>query len=86
MVYLAGKDDQGKTIYIEEDGIAHRHKTKGEHLTQQQQHQQPAATNSSSTVGTTDITEGSTITTIKVINAKLDRIINLLVESRRIAT
>ena len=78
MVFLAGKDEQGKTIYIE-DGIAHRHKTKGEHLPQQQQ---PATTNSSSTVGTTGITEGSTITAIKVINAKLDRIINLLVELR----
>ena len=37
MVYLAGKDEQGKTIYIEEDGMTHRHKTK-EQAQQSQQH------------------------------------------------
>jgi len=81
MVFLAGKDEQGKTIYIEEDGIGHRHKTKGGHIIKQQQQPSAATTNSSSTVGTTDITEGSS-TAIKIVNAKLDRIINLLLESR----
>ncbi len=32
MVYLAGKDDQGKTVYIEEDGTGHQHKTKQQQL------------------------------------------------------
>lgn len=26
MVYLAGKDGQGKTVYVEEDGTPHQHK------------------------------------------------------------
>ena len=34
MVYLAGKDDQGKTVYIEEDGTAHQHKIKQQRQTQ----------------------------------------------------
>jgi hypothetical protein len=75
MVYLAGKDDQGKTIYIEEEGTAHHHKTKEKNL------QQPAVKkNNNSAI--TNLTESSSAA-IKVINAKLDRIINLLVESRR---
>ena len=28
MVYLAGKDEQGKTIQLEEDGMTHQHKYK----------------------------------------------------------
>ena len=27
MVYLAGKDESGKTVYVEEDGTPHLHKT-----------------------------------------------------------
>jgi hypothetical protein len=63
MVYLAGKDEQGKTVYIEEDGTGHQHKTK-----QQQGHQQGQGS-------TTVVTEP---TAMKIINAKLDRIISLL--------
>jgi hypothetical protein len=60
-VYLAGKDEQGKTVYIEEDGTAHQHKIK------QEQQQSPGST--------TLVTEP---TVMKIINAKLDRIISLL--------
>ena len=67
MVYLAGKDEQGKTIYIKEDGTAHRHKT----IDQGQ-------TASANAVLTTENTA------IKIINAKLDRIIDILAESRQI--
>ena len=44
-VYLAGKNEQGKTVYVEEDGAPHQHKTnKGTgsgniSLTDQQQQQ-----------------------------------------------
>lgn len=61
MVFLAGKDDHDKTVYVEEDGTSHQHKLK-----QQQQHQQAS---------TTVVTEP---TSLKIINAKLDRIIALL--------
>lgn len=62
-VYLSGKDEQGKTVYVEEDGTAHQHKVKQEQQSQQQQ--------GSPTV----VTEP---TSMKIINAKLDRIITLL--------
>ena len=86
MVYLTGKVDQGKTIYIEEDGTAHRHKAGEERHIRRQQPTTDSTTTTISAVnansgvrcGTTNITESSPA--IKVINAKLDRIINLLVE------
>lgn len=65
MVYLAGKDDQGKTIYIEDDGTAHRHKTKEQAQQSQQQHQE----------GTTVFSEP---TQLKVIVARLEYAITLL--------
>ena len=40
MVYLAGKDDQGKTVYIEEDGSPHVHKLAQQQQPQQQQQEQ----------------------------------------------
>ena len=68
MVFLAGKDDQGKTVYIEEDGTAHQHKIKRQGQTQPTQQQQGS---------TTAVTEP---TATKILNAKLDRIISLLEE------
>ena len=62
MVYLAGKDEQGKTVYIEENGTTHQHKTK-----QQQQAQ-----------GSTTVVSEST--QLKIVNAKLDRVIAFLEE------
>ena len=65
MVYLAGKDENNKTVYLEEDGTPHLHKTNKQ---------------GSSTVVTTNSTlsTGPTTTSLKIINAKLDRIITLL--------
>lgn len=68
MVYLAGKDESGKTVYIEEDGTAHQHKTKQQQPTQQHAQQQGSIT---------VVTEP---TATKILNAKLDRIIALLEE------
>jgi hypothetical protein len=67
MVYLAGKDDQGKTVYIEEDGTGHVHKTQTQ-------------TKSSSNGSTTVVSES---TQLKIINAKLDRVISLLEEEKQ---
>jgi len=39
MIYLAGKDEQGKTIQLEEDGTKHLHKLKDQQLQQLQQQQ-----------------------------------------------
>lgn len=64
MVYLAGKDEQGRTIYIEENGTAHRHKTK-EQVYQSQQQQGSA-------------TVFSEPTQLKVIAARLEYAITLL--------
>lgn len=70
MVYLAGKDEQGKTVYIEDDGTGHQHKVKQQQ--QKQLLQQQQQTQGSATVVTTEPTS------VKIINAKLDRIISLL--------
>jgi hypothetical protein len=67
MVYLAGKDGQGKTLYVEENGTPHMHKVK------QEQQQQQGST-------TTVVTEH---TSLKIINAKLDRIISLLESQKK---
>ena len=65
-MFLAGKNENNKTIYLEEDGSKHAHKT--------QQHQmQQQAQGSTTTV----VTEP---TATKILNAKLDRIISLLEE------
>jgi hypothetical protein len=66
MVYLAGKDEQGRVIRLKDDGTTpHVHKTKVP--SQQQQQGFP-----------TVVTEPASL---KIINAKLDRIIALLTES-----
>ena len=70
MVYLSGKDPQGRAIRLEEDGITmHTHKTKVP--SQQHQQLQQAQQQGSTTV----VTEP---TATKILNAKLDRIISLL--------
>lgn len=63
-VYLDGKTEDGKTIYKNEDMTPHQHK--------QQQEKQPSSLQQAST---TIVTEP---TSLKIINAKLDRIIALL--------
>lgn len=69
MVYLAGKDDQGKTLYVEDDGTAHQHKQK---QGQQQESQ-------------TSTTEGANnpMPLLRMIDAKLERVITLLVEKEK---
>ena len=37
MVFLAGKDENNKTIYLEEDGSKHAHKTQQHQMQQQAQ-------------------------------------------------
>jgi hypothetical protein len=69
-VYLAGKDEQGKTVYVEEDGTAHQHKAKQEQQLQSQQSQG-------------SITVVTEPTAMKIINAKLDRIISLLESQKK---
>jgi hypothetical protein len=64
-VFLDGKTEEGKTIYKNEDMTSHQHKTK---QPEQEQQSQPQAS-------TTIVTEP---TSVKIINAKLDRIIALL--------
>jgi flagellar basal body rod protein FlgB len=72
MVYLAGKDEQNRTIQLEEDGSKHIHKTKQQQESQEQQSQQPQSQDSPTVVTTTEPTS------LKIINAKLDRIISLI--------
>ena len=69
-VFLAGKDDQGRTIQLEEDGSKHIHKGK--------QEQQQEQLKQSSTI----VTEPTT-TVMKIIEAKLDCIISLLESQKK---
>jgi hypothetical protein len=76
MVYLAGKDEQGRAIRLEDGGTTpHVHKTKVP--SQQLQRQQSQGSRAV-------VTESPTTTTsLKIINAKLDKIILLLEESQK---
>lgn len=66
MVYLAGKDEQGKAIRLESDGITpHTHKTKVPSQQQQQQQQK-------------EITIADLALQIKLMSQKLDRVIDYL--------
>jgi hypothetical protein len=76
-VYLAGKDENGKTIYISEDGVtAHQHKRK------------EGGTFSSSNTTTTGGTADTIISLLKNIDQKLDVLVkeqdreNNLLDSR----
>lgn len=65
-VYLAGKDANGKTIYLEPDGVtAHQHKRKETSNTTSSQ-QQPT---------TLATTADTIISLLKEIDAKLDRLL-----------
>lgn len=83
-VLLDGKDSEGRTKYLNTDGTKHTHVDvnqvsavssanvqKNVPLSQQEEHQQSS---------TTVVTEP---TSIKIINAKLDRIISLLESQAR---
>jgi hypothetical protein len=77
MVNLAGKDDQGKTIYIEDDRTGRRHKTKDS---------QQSATSSSQTeqnLGRLP-SEKIIIAMLEGINKKLDRFSGLLESHQQI--
>ena len=64
-VYLDGKTEDGRTIYKDENMAPHQHKQQEKQPAQQQQLQ----------ASTTIVTEP---TSLKIINARLDRIIALL--------
>lgn len=90
MVYLAGKDEQGKTIYIEEDGTAHRHKTinSQQSSSSSQQSKQPAA--AATTLQTQQQNLGQSpsekimITMLDGISKKLDRLSGLLESQKQV--
>ena len=66
-VYLAGKDEQGKAIRLEEDGVTpHTHKTKVPSQQQQQGQSQK------------DITIADLALEIKLLSTKIDRVIDYL--------
>jgi hypothetical protein len=67
-VFLDGKDENGKTIYKNEDMSPHQHKQR-----QVQQQQQPPAA-----AVLPQQQQEPTLPTMKIISAKLDRIISLL--------
>ncbi len=70
-VYLNGKTDDGKTIYKNVDMSPHVHKPQS--MQRQQQSTQQAGGGGSTTV----VLES---TQLKILNAKLDRIVALLLE------
>ena len=72
MVYLAGKDEQGKTIYVEEDGIGHIHKIRQ----QQPQSRQPQSQQQQQQQQSTDSINPMPL--LRLMDAKMDRIIALL--------
>jgi len=82
MIYLAGKDEQGKTIQLEEDGTKHIHKTQ-----QKQQDNNPLAPVSDESVDRgisafsmmTDLIRlvEQTQKLLVSMDGKLDRLLNL---------
>jgi hypothetical protein len=74
-VFLDGKDEQGRTKYLNEDMTIHTHLGSSQPMQQQQTQEQPQQ--GSSTIVTTEPTS------LK-INAKLDRIIALLESKERL--
>lgn len=75
LIYLAGKNAEGKAIRVEEDGSAHVHKTKQQQEAAQLPEQQSHQAQQQGLGSTTIVTEP---TSMKIINAKLDRIISML--------
>ena len=75
-VYLDGKTAEGKTIYKNPDMSEHIHKLKGQ---DQQQQTQTQPVQSSTTI----VTEN---TAHKIINARLDRVIELLETNNQLIT
>jgi hypothetical protein len=73
MVFLDGKDDQGKTKYLESDGQT-RHIHQGSSTTPLQQ--------ASTTVVTQATNESRVLNIVNMISAKLDRVIALLQEEK----
>jgi hypothetical protein len=63
-VYLDGKDEQGRTKYLNEDGTKHVHKTR-------------ATASDSRSDRSSDEAEDSVKNLLVTINEKLDRLLNL---------
>jgi hypothetical protein len=75
-VYLAGKDEQGKAIRLEEDGLTpHTHKTK---VPSQQQQQQQQEHQTGQPPPQKDITIADLALEIKLLSQKIDRVIDYL--------
>jgi hypothetical protein len=63
MVYLAGKDEQGRAIRLEADGSPHIHKSKAPSQQQQQQQREP--------------TIADVLMQIKLLHQKVDKLLLL---------
>jgi hypothetical protein len=72
MVYLTGKDEEGKTIQLEENGSKHTHKIK-EQKQQESQQQQPQQQQSS-----TIVTEPTSIKICIIVRGYIKRVKRLL--------
>jgi hypothetical protein len=77
-VHLDGKTESGQTIYKNEDMSPHYHQQRSstaEEVVHQGTQQQPQSQSQQKQGSTTVISEGKLL---KMVNAKLDRVINLL--------
>jgi hypothetical protein len=77
MVYLDGKDEYGKTKYLNEDGTRHTHLSSSNQ--QEQQQQQPAST----IIVTQATKEDRILNVLNGLNIKMDRLLALLLEWKK---
>ena len=79
LVYLAGKDDQGRAIRLEDDGVTpHTHKTKVPSQQHQQQHTQQQQQQIHQEQKTVDL-----LLEVKLMHQKIDKILNLLSQQQQ---
>lgn len=80
-VFLDGKDEQGRTKYLNEDGTIHTHLGSSQLQTQQQPTTKPTHQQlQQQGQGSMTAISVSEATQLKIVNAKLDRILSLLEE------
>jgi hypothetical protein len=85
-VYLDGKDEQGRTKYLNEDGTRHIHVGSSQQLLQQQQQQTQPQTQQGQAGSTTIVIQATQFDRMTaILNAltiKIDRVLALLEERR----
>jgi hypothetical protein len=78
MVYLDGKDEQGHTKYLNEDGTRHTHLGSSQTIQQTQQPTQQQLQQGSTTIVTPATKEDRILNLLNGLNIKMDRVVAAL--------